>query len=340
MPTVREIAEFAKVSKSTVSLVLNNKQGVSDEMRQLVLDAVSHLQAQEEHQDADKNTDTRVSFGTMLSIVVLHPPVLRSSHVFSEVLQGIQAAAQTYNVQLRLVMNDRNATEGHVSHMYITDPNLRPDGVLVFGAQQNEPLLEIVKDHNIPCVVLGREVNKYDMSGIGRNEARYGYVATKYLLDYGHDAIAFVGGSADYDYVHNRQLGYKRAYEEAGIYCRNDWVQLGVGAEATQAILEKAPEITAMIYVNDSYASEGLPILEENNIAIPDDMSIISFDDTVFAQEYEPPLTSMSYNRFEEGKWAVKMLIDQIRFPYLESVQTIFRAQLIERESCAEPRTS
>lgn len=343
MPTVREIAEFANVSKSTVSLVLNNKPGVSNEMRQLVLDAVSHLQAQEDHNEVskDKSADSgRVNFGAMMSIVVLHPPVLRSSHVFSEVLQGIQTAAQTYNVQLRLVMNDRNASEGHVSHMYITDPNLRPDGVLVFGAQQNEPLLEIVSEQNIPCVVLGREVNKYDVSGIGRSETRYGYLAAKYLLELGHSAIAFVGGQPEYDYLHNRQNGYTQALEDAGVYCRKAWVQIGNGAEATEAVLEKAPEVTGMIYVNDSYASEGLAVLEDKGIAIPDAMSIISFDDTQFAQDYDPPLTSIYYNRFEEGKWAVKMLIDQIRFPYLERVQTIFRAQLVERASCAPPRNS
>ncbi len=340
MSTVREIAEFAGVSKSTVSLVLNNKPGVSDEMRRVVLEARQFLQ----NRDRPSNqiavatpTNGHNTEPTALSVVVLHPPVLSSSYVFSEVLRGIQTAAATYNLHLRLVANDPHPTPQHVAHLYFSDPNLRPDGVLVFGAQQEEPLVEEAHRQGIPCVVLGRRADKYPVSGIGRDEERYGYAATQYLIEMGHRAIAFLGGQQGYDYPQGRVRGYERAMQEAGIALQPAWIQLGDGAIVTQDALEQIPELTAIIYVNDSWASTGLPVIEATGLTIPNDLSVISFDDTDFARNHTPPLTSISYKRFEEGQWAVKMLIDHIQFPHIERVQTIFEAELIERASCAAP---
>jgi DNA-binding LacI/PurR family transcriptional regulator len=329
MPTVREIAEHAGVSKSTVSLVLNNKPGVSDAMREAVHNAIRELES---------NTATPRQPSSAPSIVVLHPPVLRSSNVFSEVLQGIQSAAELYNVQLRLVSNDPNAGEGHVSYLYFSDPALRPDGVLVFGARQDEPLLNEAYELGIPCVVLGREASKYPVSGLGRNESAYAYEATRYLIELGHRHIAFLGGEPSYDYLHNRQRGYQQALEEAGLACRAEWKQPGDCAEATRRLLGDAPEVTAVLFVNDTCAAAGLPVLQSAGRKIPQDMSVISFDDTDLARHADPPLTSVSYRRYDEGHWAVKMLVEQMHHPYVEIIQVQFRAELIKRGSCSVPR--
>lgn len=332
MSTVREIAEFAGVSKSTVSLVLNNKPGVSEEMRKLVLNAVAELDARQADEHATAN-ETPSAYAETLSLMVLHPPVLRSSYVFSEVLRGIQAAAEMYQAQLRLVVNDPMATTQHVSYLYLSDDALRPDGVLVFGAQRTEPLLEKAVQLGIPGVVLGRDARKYHVSGIERDERRHAYEAAQHLLELGHRAIAFVGGSTDYDYPQTRLQGYRQALYDTGIQAQESWVCLGDGAQATESVLRHAPEISAIIYVNDSYAAEGLPVLAAQGRHIPDDVAVISFDDTPIARDYDPPLTSISYNRFKEGQWAVKMLLDQIRYPFLERIQIMFGGELIVRES-------
>ncbi len=341
MTTVREIAEFAGVSKSTVSLVLNNKPGVSDEMRQTVMNAVSELEtirADDLLPEKSPSIGNNEHKAQSLSMMVLHPPVLRSSYVFSEVLQGIQAAAEVFNVQLRLVVNDPDADAQHVSHLYLTDEYLRPDGVLVFGAQRHEPLLEQVVERNIPCVVLGREAKKYHVSGIERDETKYAYQLTKHLLDLGHRSIAFIGGEPQYDFTHNRLRGYQIALEDAGIMPNEQWICLGDGAKATKNIIESNPNVTAIIYVNDSYAGEGLSVLREHDITIPDDISIASFDNTELAQMHQPPLTSVAYNFFKEGQWAVKILLDQIRYPFIEKSQLVFKADVIIRDSSAAPK--
>jgi len=343
MATVREIANEAGVSKSTVSLVLNNKPGVSEEKRNLVLQAQRTLEALEAKSPeavAGNHSVTRYAKDSPNApvIMVLHPPVLRSSFVFGEVLRGIQSMVGTYGIHLRLVTNDPNASGQHVSRLYLSEPTLRPDGVLVFGAQQHEPLIEEANRLGIPCVVLGRDAEKYNVSGIGRDEHRYAYEATRHLVELGHQNIGFVGGEVQYDYLHNRVGGFRHALEDAGVEVEDAWIQLGHGEDATETLLRDSSDITALMFVNDTCASQGLPVIEAAGYRIPDDLSVISFDDTVFAREYDPPITSVSYRRFEEGQWAVRMLVDQIQFPYIERVQAVFRADLIERASCAAPR--
>lgn len=340
MTTVREIAEFAGVSKSTVSLVLNNKAGVSDEMRQTVMDAVSELEllrSEEMPSQYEQLSHANEAKSQATSVMVLHPPVLRSSYVFGEVLQGIQAAAEIYNVQLRLVANDPHASTQHVSNLYLSDSNLRPDGILVFGAQQHEPFIEKVIERNIPCVVLGREASKYNVSGIERDEMHCAYELTQHLIEVGHENIGFVGGETIYDYTTNRLHGYQNALNDADIVAKDKWVCLGNGSRATETLLADNPDLSAIIFVNDSYALEGLSVIEAQGISIPNDLAVASFDDTDIARCYQPAITSISYNLYKEGQWAVKMLLEQIRYPFLQKVQITFQSDLIVRESTLLP---
>jgi DNA-binding LacI/PurR family transcriptional regulator len=337
MITVREIAEFAGVSKSTVSLVLNNKSGVSEQMRKTVFDARMQLESIHADKILPEESDNTPKSQTF-SVMVLHPPVLRSSSVFSMVLQGIQNTAELYNLQLRLVANNPEATEQHVSNLYLTEDYLRPDGVIIFGAKKHEPILKKITDLEIPCVVLGREAKKYKISGIERDELYYGYLLTKHLIDLGHQIIAFVGGETDYDYTHNRIMGYKKAFEEANLPIDQRLIQIGDGVSATEAILSLNLDVTAIVFVNDTYAEEGLSIIQGYDLTIPDDISITSFDNTKFAQDYQPSITSIAYNHFKEGQWAVKILLDEIRNPFIKQSQLEFDGTLILRNSAAPPR--
>jgi len=339
MITVREIAEFAGVSKSTVSLVLNNKPGVSDQMRKTVMDARTQLEAIRADEILPEKSGIEAVVNQhqqSISLMVLHPPVLRSSNVFSEVLQGIQSAAELYKVQLRLVANNPQATEQHVSNLYLTDESLRPDGVVVFGAEQHEPLLDKIFNLDIPCVVLGREAKKYNVSGIERDEVYYSYLLTQHLLDLGHRSIAFVGGETCYDYTHNRLTGYQQALAEAGIADTERLICLGSGASATENILSFDEDVTAIVFVNDTYAAEGLAVIQAQDLCVPDDISVVSFDNTKFAQGHNPPLTSIAYNHFKEGQWSVRMLLDEIRHPFIKKSQFEFDGELIIRESTQE----
>ena len=210
LPSVRQIAEQADVSISTVSLVLNNKPGVSDAMRARVREAINQLGGLEETSGLEYAGGPRLVNNHQLSVVVLHPALLRSSQVFSELLQGIQAGAARYQLQLRLAVNERGLPSDHISQIYFSDPSLYPDGVLVIGARLDEPVPEQVLQLCIPSVLVGRDTSDQVHSCVGRDEEAGAYEATDYLLGLGHRAIAFVGGDPAYSYTHSRLHGYAR----------------------------------------------------------------------------------------------------------------------------------
>jgi len=118
------------------------------------------------------------------------------------------------------------------------------------------------------------------------------------------------------------------------------WVALGKGGEAAETILINAPEVTAVIFINDAYAMEGLPVFQAAGRVIPDDLSVISFDDTQDARTFDPPLTSISYPRYQEGLWSVKTLVEHIRQPLMKSCRIVFKASLVKRDSCVPPKST
>jgi DNA-binding LacI/PurR family transcriptional regulator len=352
MTSVRRIAEAAGVSVSTVSLVLNDKAGVSEGTRRAVLDAVRRLRADADAASATATLnapDIEARFfesarSADRAVVVLHPPRLRSSEVFSRVLQGIQAAAARERIALRLVANPHDEADS-VAQLYFTDPALRPDGVLIFGAQHDEPLIDRAHALGLPCVVLGRDAGLYPLSGIGRDEVAMGQQAAEHLIGLGHRHIAFVGGDPAYDFTHNRLIGLQRALGAVGVRLHPACTALGDGAAAVHALFGAVasaglPQPTAILFVNDSYAAEGLPVLAARGLRIPHDLSVVSFDDTAVAREHDPPLTSVAYPFFQEGDWALRVLIDHMRQPALARVQLTFRGALVVRASTGpvEPR--
>jgi LacI family transcriptional regulator len=339
MPTVREIAEFAGVSKSTVSLVLNEKPGVSEEMRRRVLEATNWLRVSKETQAVESPLfHTPVVDKKPLSVLLLHPPILRSSQVFHELLQGIQAGADLYQIQLRLAANEPDLPPDHVTRLYFSDPALRPNGLLVIGGRQEEPLVQEAQDLGIPCVLVSRQSIDARASAVGRDEEAVARQVTEYLLDLGHRSIAFVGGEEAYSYTRSRVTGYQQALQAHGIAALDRWVALGEGEMAAAQILNTSPEVTAAIFVNDAYAVRGLPLFQAAGYAIPSSLSVISFDDTEEARTSDPPLSSVSYPRYQEGLWSVKILVERLCQPLMQSCQIVFRASLIERDSCAPPR--
>jgi DNA-binding LacI/PurR family transcriptional regulator len=338
MPSFREIAELAGVSKSTVSLVLNDKPGVSGAMRKRVLNAMKELQEREANIYLNGSSEVYAPKKEDLTVLVLHPATFRSSQVFSELLQGIQAGATRHRIQLSLAVNEPDLPEDHISRLYFTDPALRPDGILVIGSRQDYPLPKVIFEQDIPCVLVGRNTKEQNISSVGRDEEHISYKATRYLVNLGHEAIAFIGGNHAYNYTKSRLYGYKKALESAGIIPQDTWVAFGNGKLAAREILSFCPNISAAIFVNDDHAIQALPIFQSAGLKIPEDLSVISFDDTEFARNFTPSITSVAYSRYQEGLWSLTLLVNQIQNPLIKYSNIVFRATLIERESCAPPK--
>ena len=339
MPTVSKIAEFIGVSKSTVSLALNDKPGVSAEMRRQVLRAAEALRLQEDAVDGVLGLPAAaVESHESKTVVVFHPPVLASSQVFRELLMGIEAGADLLDLHLRLTINDPAAQPMHVSRLYLEEPELRPDGVLIIGARQGEPVLDRLGELGIPCVLVARDGCEPGISAVGCAERTAAQEVTNHLLALGHRAIAFLGGDLAYRYAGERLAGYQAALATQAIAAPERWIVLGDGASAAQRLVSDSPEITAVVCVNDAHAVAALPVFVAAGWPVPERLSMVSFDDTDEVRHSTPALTSIHYPRYQVGLWSVRVLAEQLRETQLEAVRVLFRSRLVPRTSSGVPR--
>ena len=324
-PSVSEIANLAGVSKSTVSLVLNNRPHVSESMRKRVLDALEALQTQ--------FTGTPRIKGPF-KILLLHPAHMGSIQVFRELLQGIHRGIEEVGGRLTLAVHQPPLHPTHTTNVLLLEPTLRPHGVLLMGALRDDPILELLRKENLPTVLVARETAFDGFSAVGMDNYRGAKEAVDYLIRLGHRRIAFLGGSEQYEYTRNRLAGYRDALAQAGI-TPEGWVFLGKGDEAAQALLSASPSlpVTAIFFVNDEHASQALPTLQKEGIRIPEDLSVIAFDDTELMAQWTPPISSVAVPRMEIGELAVKSLVEQITRPSIESIRIILHTQLRIRET-------
>lgn len=346
MATVREIARQAGISKTTVSMVLNNRDGVSESMRKRVQAAIQVLRTMEE---AEAAKELVISAGTTPGIVlparpeadeqphnllVLHPANIRSSTVFHEIIRGIQAAASLYHVQLNLALNEPDLLGNKVESLYFSNPILKPSGVLVIGAKIKESVVEQARKLGIPVVLVGRSTQMRGVNVVARDEEQISFDATQYLIQLGHTRIAFLGGSPKYSYTFDRLNGYRRAIDEQGLEYHEEYVLGGFDEQHAARFLINCPEVTAAVIINELFASRVLPILQNSGRVIPDSLSVVTYDDTELSRNFAPPLTSVSFPFFQEGFWSVRVLMEQVRQPAILNVQVVLQANLVKRESC------
>jgi len=336
MPTVRQIAERAGVSISTVSLALNNKKGVADATRQRVLNVASELAGQErEHGAARRGPDRRPRV-----IMVLHPAQV-DDDVFTAFLRGIWSATVGTSIQLQMTVNDQSLAGNGISHLFFSDVDLLPDGLLALGVKKRDPIIDQARRAGVPCVLVQRETEDPGLSAVGVDEAGTARTLTDHLLNLGHTRIGFCGAKDGYSFSDSRLLGYRQAMSARGIEVPDPWVSMGWDRETACRLLTGAPELTAIVFLDDGHAlHHGIPAIQAAGLRIPEDVSVASIDNIREAQDHEPPITSMELPFYDMSRLAVRILTEQLDDPMIQSQHIRLNAFLHPRASCAPPRRS
>ena len=332
MASLSQIAQHAQVSKSTVSLVLNNRPHVSQQMRDRVLKAVAELSP---HRITPGNGSKANA-----NILLIHPLSMGSHQVFRELLQGVRSAViDEGRGQLTLAAHDPPLRPDHATSALLHDPALRPDGVIVMAAAEDDPIISATLAEGLPCVLLARQHGPAGTSVVGMDNSAGTSAAVAHLIALSHRRIAFVGGNRMFDYTDLRIEGYQNAMKSAGL---KPVCVLGDGAEATRKLLsmemsdESRP--TALVYVNDEHAARGLPVLHDAGIRVPEDMSVIGFDDSDNAMMCRPQLSSVRVPRYLIGRIAGRTVLDHIQYPEFEHATVLLRTELVIRASVAPYR--
>ncbi|HNT23541.1 MAG TPA: LacI family DNA-binding transcriptional regulator [Anaerolineales bacterium] len=332
--TIGDIARISNVSMSTVSLVLNNKPGVSDETRARVLKAAEDLNYPvRSAAELDKCGTLR----TIGMIVKTDPDLSPQANPFySKVMMGIEDTCRRSGIDLLFATLpvDENNCAVEVPQL-LSNPNV--DGLLMVGTFVDETFNELIAKYKTTIVLVDGYSNTESYSTVVSDNFHAAYQAVEYLIGLGHRHIGLVGGVKDgYPSLKERRNGYLRAlkdHEVADTYVANFNINKSHGAQETIALLKEYPQITALFCVNDDAGSTAIRAVQSMGKQIPADISIVGYDDTYLATNAHPALTTVHVDTVAMGRAAVRLLALCIENPGAARMTLTIHTRLIERES-------
>ncbi len=332
--TISDIAQISNVSMSTVSLVLNNKPGVSDETRARVLKAAEDLNYPvRSAAELEKCSALR----TIGMIVKTDPDLSPQANPFySKVVMGIEDTCRRSGIDLLFATLpvDENNCAVEVPQLL---SSTSVDGLLMVGTFVDETFNALIAKYKTPIVLVDGYSNTESYSAVVSDNFRAAYQAVEYLIGLGHRHIGLVGGQKDgYPSLKERRNGYLRALKDneiTDIYIANFNINKSHGAQETITLLKEHPQITALFCVNDDAGSTATRAVLSMGKQIPDDISIVGYDDTYLAANSQPALTTVHVDTVAMGRAAVRLLALCLENPGAARMTLTIHTRLVERES-------
>ena len=306
-PTIEDVAKHCGVSVSTVSRVINKSTPVSRELNLKVKHAIEELGFIPRQRAARAGIDM---------IVLVIPNV--SNPYYGEILTGAQEEADRLGVKLLML----NVTENpkFQKKYLVALKNVSFDGLVVMGTKfSSDYLLDLYNQYNVPVVLAARQVDVSQIPCIIANTESATSQLVQYLLNLNHKRIAYISGPRYWDSVKRRSQTIQRALSESGLTLPSSlyrWCfpNIEEGAQTTNSLLalpeEERP--TAIIAFNDLIAIGALHAIRTAGLSVPQDISVIGFDDIAMAAYTNPALTTVSQPKYRIGQLSVKKVYDLI----------------------------
>lgn len=332
-PTLRDIAQYADVALSTVSQVLSNKPGVSPEMRHRVLDAA-----------ADLGYRTKISLESPLSVEIKtiglltkrrNGDALTINPFYSHIIAGAESECRQYNLGL-MYANIEVDEHNHAASLPSMLLEERVDGVIVLGAFLEETLGHISSRARQIVLVDAYTGNGDEFDSVLVDNLSGAMKAVKHLIASGHRYIGLIGSEPNsYPSIMERRQGYLAALAQHNLepFMEDSALDRPDAYEATKRLIARVPQITAIFACNDNVAIGVINALQDEGLHVPDQVSVIGFDNIDLAQELKPALTTMHVDKVLMGVVAVRQLMDRAMNPNRASLKTLVSTQVIERET-------
>ncbi|MCX8068574.1 MAG: LacI family transcriptional regulator [Anaerolineae bacterium] len=334
-PTSRDVARLAGVSRTTVSLVLNNVPDVhiSPETRQRVLEAARQL-----NYYPDASARRLVSGKTRTIALVWHrgPDQTYRDAFLPGLLQGVSRAAHHYGYYVLF----RPIEPDEPDDAWVELARGRhTDGLILSGPRSDDIALLDLHREGFPLVLHGQFPGA-DIPSVDVDNERGAMTALRHLLALGHRRIGMITNAPlAYTASHQRLTGYRRALEEAGIAFEEALVRYGnfdeeSGRRAMESLLALEERPTAVFVASDMVAVGALRALREHGLRVPEDMALVGFDDIAVSRYLTPALTTVHVPAFGLGWSAAELLIRIVEGDIPNETQVRLETELVVRESC------
>jgi LacI family transcriptional regulator len=328
MPTIREVAEKAGVSFTTVSHVINKTRFVSEETRERVLAAMNELNYRPNALAQSLRSGKTNTIGLILPD--------SANPFFAEVGRCIEAEAfrMGYSVILCNTEGDSQKEQFYVDVL----SKKQVDGVIFVSTGDGEDSLDFLIGQAMPLVVVDRDFPNKDVDAVLTDNRAGGYLATRHLIEMGHKRIAYIRGPFKLTPSAERVTGYQQALQEAGISIIPDLILHGdshseSGRIATRILLERPEPPSAIFVWNDMMAVGALRAAADAGCKVPEDVAVVGYDDIDLASYTNPPLTSIAQPKAEIGLRAVRLLTERMADYSLPTRREVLPVKLIIRQS-------
>ncbi|MET1219420.1 MAG: LacI family DNA-binding transcriptional regulator [Glaciecola sp.] len=332
MATIYQVAEHANVSLATVSRVINGNVKVSPKTLEKVQRAMKELGYTPNSiaQSLASNRTNRV--GVLVSEL--------SGPFFSNMLSVVEKELRDAGKHAIITAGHSDAAKEEEAIEFLL--SCRCDALILhIDAISDHYLVELQK-RNVPFSLINHKIDAIAERCFSVDNEMGGYLATKAVIDAGHREIAYISGPAFKEDAMLRLAGHKRALNEAGITYNADLVETGdfqeeSGKRGIQSIYERCPNFTAVVCGNDEMATGAMFTARELGFALPDDLSIVGFDDLIFARYTYPTLSTIGNPVSEMGSMATKWVLKEVyNQPCDVAITNVFTPEFVQRRSLKE----
>lgn len=329
MTTMKDIARLAGVSTSTVSHVINKSRFVSDEIAERVNNAAQQLNYAPSALARSLKMNRTKTIGMLVTT--------STNPFFGEVVKGVERSCyhQGYNLILCNTEGDNQRMKASINTLL----QKRVDGLLLMCSTLEGERLDVFDRYpDIPIVVMDWGPILFASDKIQDNSLQGGYMAAKHLIECGHKEIGCITGPLIRHQAQMRYEGYKRALAEAGIAINPDWIvesdfECEGGYQAFEKLYERGKLPSALFVCNDMMAMGVIQAANQRGLRIPDDLSLIGYDDVHIAKFMTPALTTIHQPKYRLGKAAVDTLLYRLENPDTTAQVVQLEPTLVVRNS-------
>ena len=337
MATMRDVAQKANVSMSTVSYVINNKKNISEKVKEKVMKAIRELDYK-----PSKTAQSLARCSTKcIGLFVADIETIKTHIFFNELLAGILSVTsqRSFNV---IVYPEQKNDKGE--YCITLDHGEPIDGAIIINPRTANNYMEKIIEKDLSFVLIGRPDGIQDLINyVDTDNVAVGYNATKHLISCNHSKILFLNAPPNYTISIDRLEGYRIALKDYNIpFCEemvvNSEFAITSSFEAVKQILQNNVKFTSIVANSDIHAIGAINALNEYNLKVPRDVSLICAGETFLTANYSPKITGIDINGYEIGVEAALQLLNILDKKLIKPSHNIIPFKINIRETTSNAR--
>lgn len=335
--TIKDVAALAGVSPSTVSRTCKNNPSISEETKERVRKAMAELGYEPNFQASNLASQNSRTIGIIL------PASAKEVYENSFYLEAIQGISHYCNGRQYMTTIVTGQDEAEIlDAVRSMSRSGKVDGFIILYSKKDDPVIDYLFNEGLLYILIGKATQYTNQTiYIDNDNLLAGREAAEYLYQLGHRRIAYLGSDSSLMFSADRKAGYQLALASHQLpvrpeYCVEVKNVSENNEEAIRGLLMQKDRPTAILVSDDILAASLERVCLENHLAIPEDLSIISFNNSLFARLTSPQLTSIDIGAGQLGSEAASQIINHIENPNLLATKIIVPHHLIERDSCCK----